>query len=243
MSASDPELNFRFIYASLHALLATTVLGSTAIVGVCLRMPLQWLEAISWLWAHWILWGAGIRVRITGLEHLPAHPVVMIGNHQGLLDILALIQNLPHPPVFVAKKELFSIPIFGPALHFLGHIPIDRKDSAKAIQSIQMGTAQLKKNNQQIVFFPEGTRTRDGSLGEFKKGAFVFALESHLPLVPFVIRGSYEALPPGKKIVRSGWIDVEFLSPVDTRDYPVADKERLRAEIHNRIREKLGQSA
>jgi 1-acyl-sn-glycerol-3-phosphate acyltransferase len=231
VSASGPHINPRFLYASLHALMATGLLGSTAILGACLRVPLTWLETISWLWAHWILSGAGIRVKVIGLEHLPKEPVVMIGNHQGLLDILALIQNLPRPPVFVAKKELFSLPIFGPALHFLGHIPIDRKDSVKAIQSIQNGTVKLKQNQQQIVFFPEGTRTRDGSLGEFKKGAFVFALESHLPLVPFVIRGSYEALPPGKKIVRSGWIEVEFLKPVDTHSYTPADKDRLRADI------------
>jgi 1-acyl-sn-glycerol-3-phosphate acyltransferase len=174
------------------------------------------------------------------LEDLPATPAVLVGNHQGMFDILVLMKYLPRPPVFVAKQELFRIPVLGPGMRAFGHISVDRKNSEKAIASIQTGKEQLLKYQQQVIFFPEGTRTRDGKMLPFKKGAFVFALESGLPIVPFCVRGSYEALPPGVKVVRPGLIEVAFLTPIDPATYPAfATKEELIEHVYALIENQL----
>jgi len=239
-AASLPRLNGRFVYASLHAVMSTFIFGILVMLFTLFRAPLKWSEWASACWARWILWASAMQVELSGLENLPATPVVMVGNHQGMFDILVLMKHLPRPPVFVAKEELFRIPVFGPGMRAFGHIPVDRKNSEKAIASIQTGTQQLLKQQQQVIFFPEGTRTRDGKMLPFKKGAFVFALESGLPMVPFCVRGSYEALPPGVKIVRPGLIEVAFLAPIDPALYPsFATKEDFIQHVYALIENKL----
>jgi 1-acyl-sn-glycerol-3-phosphate acyltransferase len=109
----------------------------------------------------------------------------------------------------------------------VGHIPVNRSHPEKAIASIQRGTQKLRKHGDQVVFFPEGTRTRNGQLLPFKKGAFVFAIESQLPLVPFAIEGSFRALPPGQRCLHSGMIRVQFLPPVDTTGLTRDDRDPL----------------
>lgn len=239
-AAPLPRLNGRFIFASFHAAIATLIFGLMVIVFGLFKAPMKWSEWASISWARWILWASAMDVQLSGLNHLPSTPAVLVGNHQGMFDILVLIRHLPRPPVFVAKQELFRIPVFGPGMRALGHIPVDRKNSEKAIASIQTGTRQLMKHQQQVIFFPEGTRTRDGKMKPFKKGAFVFALESGLPIVPFCVRGSYEALPPGVKVVRPGLIEVAFLPAIDPATYPsFTHKEALIDHVYAVIENQL----
>lgn len=239
-AASLPRLNGRYIYASFHAALATFIFGIMVMIFTLFRAPLKWSEWASVCWARWILWASGMEVRLYGLKNLPATPAVLVGNHQGMFDILVLMKYLPRPPVFVAKQELFRIPVLGPGMRAFGHISVDRKNSEKAIASIQTGTEQLLKHQQQVIFFPEGTRTRNGKMQPFKKGAFVFALESGLPIVPFCVRGSYEALPPGVKVVRPGLIEVTFLPPVEPSTYvSFPNKEDLIQHVYTLIENQL----
>ncbi|PIQ26773.1 1-acyl-sn-glycerol-3-phosphate acyltransferase [bacterium (Candidatus Blackallbacteria) CG17_big_fil_post_rev_8_21_14_2_50_48_46] len=238
-AADFPKLNFRFLFAAFVTLFATLLFGSLALLGMLIRLPLPVLEKFSRFWARCILGASGIRVQLRGLEHLSESAAVMVGNHQGMFDILVLLGYLSRPPVFVAKQELFKIPLFGQAMLALGHIPVDRKDREKAIASIQKGTQKLNKNEQKVVFFPEGTRTRDGQMLPFKKGAFVFAQESGLPLTPFMIRGSYQALPPGVRVVRPGLIEVVFLPSVDPGSYSVEQRELLIEAVRQQIENQL----
>lgn len=239
-AASLPRLNGRFIYASFHAVLATFIFAILVMIFTLFRAPLKWSEWASICWSRWILWASAMEVKLYGLENLPPTPAVLVGNHQGMFDILVLMKHLPRPPVFVAKQELFRIPVLGAGMRAFGHISVDRKNSEKAISSIQTGTQQLLKYQQQVIFFPEGTRTRDGKMLPFKKGAFVFALESGLPIVPFCVRGSYEALPPGVKVVRPGLIEVTFLPPVEPTTYvSYPNKEALIAHVYALIENQL----
>jgi 1-acyl-sn-glycerol-3-phosphate acyltransferase len=238
-AAHLPSINLRFIYASFHALLSTLVFASFVIFAALFRAPLRCFEWAAHSWSGWILWASAMDVHLSGLENLPPTSAVLVGNHQGMFDILVLLRHIPHPPVFVAKQELFYVPLFGQGLRAVGHIPVDRKNSEKAIASIQKGAKQLAKNQQHVTFFPEGTRTRDGKLLPFKKGAFVFALESGLPIVPFCIRGSYEALPPGVRVVRPGRIDVTFLQPIDPSTYADTNKEELLKQVYALIQTQL----
>ena len=121
------------------------------------------------------------------------------------------------------------------AMRAMGHIPIYRGEREKAIASINRGAKMLQKSGQQLVFFPEGTRSRDGQIHAFKKGAFVFAIESQLPLIPFAINGSYQCCPPGQKKVHAGIIQVKMLPTLDTSRYEAAQRDELIVEVRDQI--------
>jgi 1-acyl-sn-glycerol-3-phosphate acyltransferase len=145
------------------------------------------------LWTSVLLALAGIRLRVRELVPVDwnaAH--VICANHASIFDILALVRVVPPPFRFVAKRELVKWPIVGWALRPAGQIIIDRADRARAIRSI--AEAAVRKIRGQVIFFVEGTRTRTGQLLPFKKGAFYFALEQHLPVLPTAMRGSFAVL-------------------------------------------------
>ena len=159
------------------------------------------LEANAWLagwvaqkfWASAILTLAGIRLRvreIVPVDWSKAH--VICANHASIFDILALVRTMPPPFRFVAKRELLSWPIVGWALRPAGQIIIDRADRARALRSI--AEAALRKIRGQVIFFVEGTRTHSGQLLPFKKGAFHFAVDNCLPVLPTAVRGSFATL-------------------------------------------------
>lgn len=232
---SQARINARFVAAALAAAFYTLLFGSLVILGAFLHVPRAWLDVCCRLWGRGILNWAGIRVQLEGLSHLPQTSAVLVGNHQGIFEILALIAYLPNQPVFVGKQEAFRIPLFGHAMRAFGHIAIDREDREQAITSIRQGAERLKAHNDQVVFFPEGTRTRDGKLKPFKKGAFVFALESDLKIVPFAVDGSFQALPPGRRVIYPGLVRLRFLPPIDTMGYDHTQRDQLRDLTRDRI--------
>src|SRR5262249_11043327 len=145
------------------------------------------------LWTGVLLALAGIRLRARELSPIDlAKPHVICANHASLFDILALVRVVPPPFRFVAKRELLSWPIVGWALRPAGQIVVDRSDRARALRSI--AEAALRKIRGQVIFFVEGTRSRTGQLLPFKKGAFHFAVDHRIPVLPTAIRGSYAVL-------------------------------------------------
>ena len=145
------------------------------------------------LWTSVLLALAGIRLRVRELVPVDwntAH--VICANHTSLFDILALVRVVPPPYRFVAKRELLSWPIVGWALRPAGQIIVDRADHTKAIRSI--AEAAVRKIRGQVIFFVEGTRSRTGQLLPFKKGAFHFALDNRVPVLPTAVYGSYAVL-------------------------------------------------
>lgn len=231
----SPYLNGRFVLVSLFTAVITAVVTLSVIIITLLRLPRRWCDVFSRIWSRSILRVSGMKVIFEGLEDFSEEPAILIGNHQGFYDVLVLMAYLPRPPVFVGKASIFRIPIFGHAMRAVGHISVDRSHHDKAIASIRQGTINLKKNKQQVVFFPEGTRTRDGKMRDFKKGAFVFAIESGLPLLPFAIEGSHQALPPNKKVVRAGTIYVKALPPINSQAYTMEQRDELLQESYMRI--------
>ena len=145
--------NGRFLWASLVTLGVTFVCASAAIIAVLFRAPRPVLDGISRSWATAILKACNIRVELDEGPDLFTDSAILVGNHQGMLDILALMSALPYPPVFAAKAELFKIPLFGQAMRAMGHIPIYRGEREKAIASINRGAKMLQKSGQQLVFF------------------------------------------------------------------------------------------
>jgi len=182
-------------------------------------------------WANAILWLSRARVTVTGGEKLsPGRSYIYMANHQSNADIPVLLGRLPVQFRWLAKAELFKIPIFGRAMRGVGYISIDRSNRKSAFQSLARAAATIR-NGTSVLIFPEGTRSRDGRLLPFKKGGFVLAVDSGVPIVPVIIRGTRNIIPKGHFVIRSAPITMQILDPVETADYTRKTKDALLARI------------
>ncbi len=147
-------------------------------------------------WARTILWAAGVPVTVEGGDHIMrGQPEILAANHASLFDILALLGYLPVDPKFVAKKELFGIPIFGPAIKAAGHVRMDRQHFREAFEAYEAAAKRIMGDKLHVLVYPEGTRTRTGELQSFKKGPFVLAISCQTPIVPMYVDGAFHIQP------------------------------------------------
>jgi 1-acyl-sn-glycerol-3-phosphate acyltransferase len=198
------------------AVLYTQVSGNIAILyslaRVCIRV------------AGWI---CGIRVSVQGLEKISPHTnYVFLSNHQGNLDAPVLIHALPRDLKALIKKEMMGIPVLSWVMKKAQFVPVERKNPKKARSAIQRA-AQLLMEGSSFLVFPEGTRSRDGSLGEFKKGAFIMAITAQTSIVPITIRNSAKIQPPGKYGINPGQIHVILHDPIATAGMSIDGRDQL----------------
>jgi 1-acyl-sn-glycerol-3-phosphate acyltransferase len=183
----------------------------------------------TWLirgWAHLLLWTFGLRIEVEGEENLPVQGGgIIVFNHQSQLDIPVIVAATEKQIRFGAKIELFKIPFFGPALKSIGTLQIAR-DNRTEVLRIYKDAARRFEDNILFVLAPEGTRQREPKLGRFKKGPFLFAMNAKVPLIPVVLKGAFEVLPPKRMLVNLGmWrrtIYVRFLPAIDSSQYTQA---------------------
>jgi 1-acyl-sn-glycerol-3-phosphate acyltransferase len=175
----------------------------------------------------------GVRVHVQGVEHLAGGgPFVFTSNHQSHLDILALLGHLPGHTRFAAKKELWRHPVVGAVLDTLGMVPIDRERPEDAIDALNRAGARRDS----LVVFPEGKRSRDGQLGEFRKGAFVLAIRLGLPVVPVTCRGTRRLMPRGSHLtVAPGDVEIVIDEPIPTAGLGYKDRDALAARVRAAI--------
>jgi 1-acyl-sn-glycerol-3-phosphate acyltransferase len=207
------------LFCSLCAVISGLVDGSGRSGHRCARF-----------WSLWCLRVARIRLAVSGLELVPSQgPVIYMGNHQGNFDIHALTLAIPRVFSWIAKEELFRVPVFGAAMRRAGYIPLDRSDGRKALKSMKLAAERIA-GGVSVVIFPEGTRTLDGSLLPFKRGAFLLAARAGVPIVPFTINGSMQRNPRNRLELYPGTISVTFAPPIPTAG--VAE-----GELMERVRE------
>jgi 1-acyl-sn-glycerol-3-phosphate acyltransferase len=175
----------------------------TFFLGTALTIVLSWFskdktrtyQTAARNWARMLAWASFIPVRIEGLENVPRHEsVVFISNHQGAADILALLAYLPCFFRFVIKQELFAVPFFGWYLKKAGFLAIERGESGDARKMLKEAV-RLLKSGENILIFPEGTRSTTGKLQEFKRGSLLLASLAKVRVVPIGISGSFNILP------------------------------------------------
>lgn len=169
------------------------------------------------LWARIALVLSNTPVELRGVEHLPDGPFILMSNHQSNFDILSLIAAIPRRIYWIAKKELFDIPIFGPSMRRGGYIPLDRSDGRKALKSMD-NAADIIRRGSSVVMFPEGTRSRDGRLLPFKRGGFMLAVRAGVPVIPVTINGSGRVNPGGAIRLYSGNITITLHPQINIPD-------------------------
>jgi 1-acyl-sn-glycerol-3-phosphate acyltransferase len=157
------------------------------------------------LWARIALFLSHTPVELRGAEHLPDGPFILMSNHQSSFDIFSLIAAVPRRIYWIAKKELFDIPVFGPSMRRGGYIPLDRSDGRKALKSMENAAAIIRQGSS-VVMFPEGTRSVDGQLLPFKRGGFMLAVRAGVPVIPVTINGSGRVNPSGQIRLYNGRI-------------------------------------
>jgi 1-acyl-sn-glycerol-3-phosphate acyltransferase len=229
----------RALWTTLVATAVTLFWGFPVLFQAMIgRKTHEWYVGVTRSWARAILWASGCEVVVHGMEHVhPGQPQVIVSNHVSWFDVFAIAGRLEVPYHFVAKKELERIPLFGPAWKAAGHISIDRSDRERAIASLREAGAKIRRDASAVVIFPEGTRSRSGRLQSFKKGAFQLARESDVQVVPAVVTGSYQIMPPGSWTIRPNTIHIHFLPPVSA--CAAAGTEELMAEVHAMMLHKL----
>jgi 1-acyl-sn-glycerol-3-phosphate acyltransferase len=183
--------------------------------------------------ARTLTWLLGVEVDVLGREHLAGGgPFVFAPNHQSHLDILVLLGFLPGRTRFAAKRELWRHPVVGAVLDTLGMIPIEREHPERAVDALN----RASKTPESVVVFPEGTRSRTGELLPFKKGAFVLAIASGLPIVPVVCRGTRRLMPRGSRLqVVPGRVEIVIEAPVPTAGLGYDDRDALATRVRAAI--------
>jgi 1-acyl-sn-glycerol-3-phosphate acyltransferase len=187
------------------------------------------------VWSRAILAACGVKITIRTKAVLdPKRPYVFMANHLSASDIWSLFVAIPFPVRMIAKKQLGVIPFFGWAMHAGRFIFIDRQNPIAARRSIEEAARRIHAGHS-VLLFPEGTRSRDGALGPFKKGGFHLAIASGADIVPCGIRGSRQVMPRGSMLIHPGAISVEVGEPISTAGLTDDDRDalldRVRAQI------------
>ena len=227
----------RTILTVITAVIVTLVLGLTVIIAALLGVedkPGGIYDKVPRWWSAWVLWAAGIKVRVHGLgnsEH--AGPRIFASNHVSWFDVPALAGVLPRYK-FVAKAELFKVPIFGGAMRAAGMIEIQRDNRKAAFGAYDVAAERIRQGNS-VVVFPEGTRGHAYPLRPFKKGPFVLAIAAGVPIVPIIVHGTIESLRKGSFRVHPGTIDIHLLEPVTSTGVDYDHREALMRTVRTRM--------
>lgn len=207
------------LYQWLIALPVILIITPLVAVATMILSPVLPNSSVSYYPARW--WGRVIchllfiKVKLIDVEKLDVNQSsVIIANHQSAFDIFAIYGWYPGIFKWIMKAELKKIPLVGQACQAAGHVFIDRSNPIAAKKSLERAERQLM-DGASVVIFPEGTRTRDGKMGKFKKGAFRLAADLSLPVVPVTIRGSFERLPRKSWYVQPGTIEMVFHNPIE----------------------------
>jgi 1-acyl-sn-glycerol-3-phosphate acyltransferase len=194
-------------------------------------------------WAKGILYVCGVKVHVRGLENVESRiPRIYLTNHQSAFDTFALLAFLPVHFKFVLKQELMKIPLFGLTMRRAGYIGIDRDDPRKAAKSMR-DAAEWIKGGASVVIFPEGTRSVDGEIQDFRTGAFHLALKVGCDVVPVTMNGSYRIMPKKSFRINKGGFTMRIGNPVSSKEYSKKDMGKLMALVRDTMIRQMSMDA
>jgi 1-acyl-sn-glycerol-3-phosphate acyltransferase len=226
----------RTILTVVAGVLATIV----AVLLIAIIVPFNdtspMIDRVIRTWSRVWLVTSGTRLEVEGGDNIESgRSYVVVANHLSTLDIMACLLAVPLPIRFLAKKELFRVPVLAQGMRMVGIIEVDREARGAIHSEVNRQSRELIEKGRSLIIYAEGTRPRNGVMKPFKKGAFTMAISSGLPVLPMSIHGSYEAWPPGKPLVRGGLIRVVIDKPVETEGLNGADTGELRDQVRDVI--------
>ena len=227
----------RTTYILLWVVLTTFFWGLIAIITSFFTRTGDPVHIVARIWARSILFVSRTKVTVNGLANIdPTQSYVYMSNHQSNFDIPVLLAYLPVQFRWLAKAELFKIPIFGRAMRGAGYVKIDRFNQEAAFESLNEA-AEKMKNGVSVMIFPEGTRSRDGKIRPFKKGGFVMAVDAGVPIVPVVLKGTWTLMDKSSLKINTGEVSLNLKAPIATTDYTRENKDDLVNSVRAVIRE------
>ncbi len=222
------------LYQYLVAIPLFLVFTMLAAIITILTIPWKNSEVVhriqQW-WACSFCWLLFIKVEVTGLENIQkGQSYVFVSNHQSMTDVFAIYGWLPVIFKWIMKQELRKVPFVGIGCKAAGHIFIDRSSRAAAKNSL-LQAKEILHDGISIVIFPEGTRTKTGQVGRFKRGAFAIAGDLQLPIVPISLSGCYDIWPIGRAYATHGKIHMHISAPMTTEEYNDGFMEQVRQVV------------
>jgi 1-acyl-sn-glycerol-3-phosphate acyltransferase len=197
------------------------------------RAALNYLQKVAYNWSKFTINIIGIDLDVQGLENIPNETCVFIGNHSSILDIPIILYSTNRNLGFIAKKEMLKTPIIGYWLRNSKCVPLDRENPRNAIVSMNEAVKNIEEGNSMVIF-PEGTRNKEGKVGEFKKGSLKLATKSKVPIVPVSIDRASRAFEDTRSF-KPTKIKVVFGKPIDTKNLSKEDEKDLIENIRNMI--------
>jgi len=219
--------------------IVTVILGAMAFITFPFDRRGHVIHRYARWWGWLILKANGVRVKVQGTEYLDdRHPCIYVCNHQGSFDIFSLLAYLRVPFRWLAKAELFKIPILGWAMRTAGYISLDRSAKKKAYQSMELAARKIKEGTS-VVIFPEGSRSLDGALQLFMNGGFTLAIKAGVPVCPVAIAGSWQIMPRTTLRIKKGNIGIIISEPIETKGLTMQDRRPLMQQAEDLIRKAL----
>ncbi len=229
----------RYYWTFIVACLLMLFIGAPVIIIGHILRTVFGIEGVIFPFAKFgcrvYLRAAGARVHVSGLEHLDHNQAyVFVANHQSNLDPPLMFAYLGHHVGAIAKRELLKVPLFKQGFPLVHIVPIDRSNRERAIESTKRGAKELQDGHS-LMAFPEGTRSVDGRVKDFKKGVFYMAVEGGAPIAPVVINDTRLVMRKGAGICIPGDVFLEVLPPVSTQNYTNENIEELVERVHGLI--------
>ena len=226
----------RIIWIYLNLIFWTLLFGLSSFFTILLTGKKENFKFFGLIWGKTLSFIFNIKLVVKGKHNLQDRNYIFASNHASLIDIPLLLIAVNRFTVFIAKSELSKIPIFKSILDRAGFIFVDRKNNDNAVKSMNNLMEDIKKIPRSVAIFPEGTRTSDGELLPFKKGAAIFAINTDIPIIPVAISGTYSWSKKKLFDISQSVISFEFGEPITTENYSFDDRDYLTEKIKENIK-------
>lgn len=216
--------------------IAVTGFFSTCAVAISLMSPGEnKVHRLARIWSRSLLVMSSVKVKVIGGENvLEDKPQIFMANHQSDFDIFVVLGHIPSQFRWIAKKELFKIPVFGKAMRSAGYIEIDRQHHEKALRSLDEAAEKIR-DGKSVMSFPEGTRSRDMTLKPFKQGAFHLAIQAGVPIIPIALIGTGRIMPKRSFQINPGNVIMVIDKPIETKGYTIETRHELIERVRSTI--------
>lgn len=229
-------LLWSLLYVDPLIVLSTIFFGAISVAQSLFDNSGDTMMGTARVWARALVAIARVRVRVEGLEKIdPSRPYVFTSNHLSYMDTPVVLSRIPVRFRFLAKSELFDIPFLGTHLRQAGHIPVPLEDPRAAVKALTHAAQTIRERGISVLIFPEGGRSENGVLQEFKEGAAYIAIKAGVPIVPVTLIGTRQILAMHSKTFRAGPVTLRIDDPIPTDGLKLSDRGELTAKIRERI--------